>query len=396
MLGTLIEKLSALLSKGAFVASFIPLLAFVAANFALLAVIHLPSRLWFLRHKTDAEFISAAVLAFLIAALIFATINTWLRELMEGRFWPARICGALIKGQRDRLQVLTDENRRLQRNVRGMRRAPRWTKDLKDARETYPKTADLVYNRDGPAGSLIRDLTERKKRGELIEPETLARAVDQLTSELRITPMSPELDADQVELNDIIRFSLMKNRSEFVRVFKQRQFNFPDDEIDPVAPTAMGNIAFSIRSYARSRYRVDIETFWTRLQKVMQGEPFYAVLQDAKVQLDFLVSLFWLSLVSTAAWLIALATLGYSLWLYLAIAIAGPLAVWTEYWLALQNYRGFADLMRSSVDMYRMRLLKELNLSEPSGSREEALLWDALLDRMAYGKDFYLSYRRSE
>src|SRR5262249_38840088 len=104
----------------------------------------------------------------------------------------------------------------------------------------------------------------------------------------------------------------------------------------------------------------------------------------------------WLSVVSTAAWLMSLAFLGYSLWLYVAIALTGPFAIWAFYRLALQNHRAFADLMRSSADTYPIPFLKAFQLTEPTASREEAALWQAIQDRMDYGKDFNLGYRRSE
>jgi len=395
MLGTLIEKLSALLSKGAFIASFIPLLAFAAANTALLAAVHQPTRAWFMSHRADPELIGGGVLAFFIGALMFAAINTRLRELMEGRFWPAPIRGAFTERQRDRLRQLVKENT-LQRAMRRMRSAPQWKETLKQARSATPKTPGRVYNTAGRAGRLIRYLHRLKVRGEVIDPKHLKIAVNGLKRELRITPMSLPLDADQVKLVSIIDSNGPQIASEIIRIFNERQFNFPSDERDPLAATAMGNIALSIQSYALSRYQLNIETSWTRFQKVMQGEAFYAVLQDAKVQLDFLVSLYWLGLVSTAGWLIALASFGYSLRPFLAIAICGPCAVWAAYRLALQNYRAFAYLMRSSIDMYRMRLLKELNVSEPMGSEEEKMLWQALQSRLDYGRDFYMGYRRSE
>ena len=89
MLGTIIEKLSSLLSKGAFLASFVPLLAFVVANGALLAAVYYPFRKWILEEKTNAELISAAVILFLAGSLIFASINTRLRELLEAPWSPS-------------------------------------------------------------------------------------------------------------------------------------------------------------------------------------------------------------------------------------------------------------------------------------------------------------------
>ena len=143
-----------------------------------------------------------------------------------------------------------------------------------------------------------------------------------------------------------------------------------------------------------SRYHLDVERVWTRLQKVMQGEAFYAILQESKTQLDFLVSLFWLASAFTVIWLVAFAALGHSLPIFLAVGLAGPLAVWALWELALQNYRAFADLMRCSVDMYRLALLEQLRLPQPGSSEEEARIWTALQNRMDYDNKFSLSYRQ--
>src|SRR5947199_6296915 len=159
MLGTLIEKLSALLSKAAFVASFIPLLAFMAANIALLSAVNRPFRSWIVAHRTDAEFISGIVIAFFIGALILSTINTSLREVMEGRYWPRKTCAAFTKNQSDRLQALNLEYTGLQGARRIMNRlSPRWTETLKDSRGREPKNPNQAYNSAGQAGSLIREL----------------------------------------------------------------------------------------------------------------------------------------------------------------------------------------------------------------------------------------------
>src|SRR6266704_1877335 len=106
MLGTIIEKLSSFISKSAFLTSFIPLLSFVVFNAALLAFVHLPFREWLLSQKTNPEFISAAVITFLLASLVFATINTRLREIMEGHYWPPAICRSFTEAQQRRLDDL--------------------------------------------------------------------------------------------------------------------------------------------------------------------------------------------------------------------------------------------------------------------------------------------------
>src|SRR5437763_10969530 len=155
MLGTIIEKLSSLLSKGAFLASFVPLLAFVVANGALLAAVYYPFRKWILEEKTNAELISAAVILFLAGSLIFASINPRLRELLEGKFWPRSVCGAFTASENRRLNNLNKEYSSLQKNQRSLeRKNDEWTRSLKAARAAEPKNPRRKYDPSGKAASM--------------------------------------------------------------------------------------------------------------------------------------------------------------------------------------------------------------------------------------------------
>ena len=72
-----------------------------------------------------------------------------------------------------------------------------------------------------------------------------------------------------------------------------------------VAPTALGNVGANMQSYAWTRYGLNLATFWSRLQPVLQKhQDFYAVLQEAKVQLDFLVASVFLSAATTIVWVL--------------------------------------------------------------------------------------------
>lgn len=50
-----------------------------------------------------------------------------------------------------------------------------------------------------------------------------------------------------------------------------------------VAATAFGDVGRSMQSYAVSRYRLDLASFWSRLQPLVQKhQEFYGGLQDAR------------------------------------------------------------------------------------------------------------------
>ena len=55
----------------------------------------------------------------------------------------------------------------------------------------------------------------------------------------------------------------------------------------------------------------NLDVFWTRLQKVVAADAnFYSTVQDAKMQVDFLVALIWYTLFFTLVWVIALSLMG--------------------------------------------------------------------------------------
>ena len=165
-----------------------------------------------------------------------------------------------------------------------------------------------------------------------------------------------------------------------------------------IAATAFGNVGESMQHYAFSRYRINLAVFWSRLQPlVQQHKEFYAGLQDAKVQLDFMVVCVFLSAFSTAVWLVVLPIWASVGWLLLAVVVLGPLLSRLFYLAATENYVAFGELVRSSVDLYRFDLLDALHVARPRSLRDERVLWDALRRVSAAGQEGVdLSYRHHE
>ena len=211
----------------------------------------------------------------------------------------------------------------------------------------------------------------------------------------RATPEGSEaeqrLDRDFVRLGELFTYAAERLEDEYIRLFNEKEFNFSRYH---VSPTQMGNIADSVRSYAQLRYRMNLDFFWSRFQQVLQGQrDFYQTLLDAKTQLDFAVSFFWLTVASTVIWFILLPILAHSIYPFVAVAVLGPLLARGWYLVAVQNYRSFADLMRSSVDLFRVSLIDALNIPKPADSAAERELWDKLNHRYCYGEDVLISYK---
>ena len=125
----------------------------------------------------------------------------------------------------------------------------------------------------------------------------------------------------------------------------------------------MGNLAGTLRSYAQSRYGMPLDILWTRFQRALQeDEKLNSSLQDAKVQLDFLVSLAWVAGVFILFWSVVLAFWSQSLVAFLALLVVGPFLVYLLYRLACQAYLTFSEVMRSAVDLHRLDLLTALRM----------------------------------
>src|SRR5262249_21743504 len=155
---------------------------------------------------------------------------------------------------------------------------------------------------DGKSGDAVEALKKVRNlytRGAAIPSATLKNAVRLLAEELKKNDrrQAQKLEDDQRELLDRMDNAEDAWAAREVQSFNEKEFQFGRGE---VAPTAMGNVAQSMQSYAYSRYRLNLETFWSRLQLVLQAnKDFYANLLDAKTQLDFLVACCWLSALTT-------------------------------------------------------------------------------------------------
>jgi hypothetical protein len=236
--------------------------------------------------------------------------------------------------------------------------------------------------------------------GRALLPDDLKRAVSALFKALREnatnlrSPSSEALYQAYDDLNKGVKYAADRLQWERIRLRNLRQFNYPGT-MDPtpersthnlLAPTMAGNIGRTMRSYAITRYNLDLDIFWTRLQKAIQqaSSDYYAALQDAKVQVDALVVLCWLTALFTAIWSVAFVFVYPSVRAFLAVAIAGPMIARGLYLAACHHYRVFADLVRGCVDLFRFALIADLRLALPYGIDEERDLWKVLGDRTAY------------
>jgi len=403
-LSGLIEKLQSLFTPAFLVSSVTPLFCFILFNGTFLAQYSDTVNGWvsdyFLTGTANKTIVGACLsVALLVAAYVFSTLNLTLREILEGRHLPKGLTDTLTTSETTRLSQLETQFTELKRDRRRLTRSvPAWEATLRLAVATDKNGKKAVFTEDNATHRDIRALLSQKWRGELIACAQLEAAVKGLAGELTANRSNPEgsddeqrLDRDFIRLGELFKYAAERLEDEYIRLFNEKEFNFSRYH---VSPTQMGNIADSVRSYAQLRYRMNLDFFWSRFQRVLQGQrDFYQTLLDAKTQLDFAVSFFWLTVASTVIWFVLLPFLAHSVYPFIAVAVLGPVLARVWYLVAVQNYRSFADLMRSSVDLFRVSLIEALNIPTPADSAAERELWDKLNHRYCYGEDILISYK---
>jgi hypothetical protein len=397
-LSSLLEKLTGLFTPAFLISSVTPLFCFILVNAAILGQFNHTVSAWvqsyFLLGIAPKTVIAAIVsITLLVIAYVFSTLNLSLRQILEGEYLPTSVASRLRDSETARLNALLKEFRGFQKTRWQLSRQWRsWLEELQEARGKGIALNTCNYPENSDVHASLANLEEMRWRGDLITAETVQNQVDLLknslttnSAELRDSQDSRRLDRDHRLIVDLIGYARQRAEEDNIELFNKREFNFSRFK---VAPTRMGNIAESINSYAQSRYGMNLVFFWARLQKVLQGKSeFYKTLQDAKTQLDFAVSLFWLTVGSTVLWLFVLPFVSRTWLPLIGVWAVGPVLARIWYLLAIQNYRSFADLVRSSLDLFRFEVLTQLKIPLPPDSDAEPRLWDNLNRRFGYNEE---------
>ncbi len=410
-LSALIDKLSTLVSKAYVFSAFIPVLVFGFINGTLLWFHSRSFHRWAEAHvdKPSAFAVGSIVVGLAVAAYMLLSVNTFLREALEGKYLFEPVRSHLVARQRDKLNAIWNSYVAARDDRLGVSESiPNWRKELGDAAAAgikgHPK--ENRYNQDSVVARSIAVLRKKRDAAETITFADLDDAARTLRAELAQNDESEKgpdddraaarsrLRTDRIFLIDLFDYAERTLLADEMRFLNRRQFEFGD----VAAPTVMGNIAASVYAWAMTRYSMNLATFWSRLQPGLQADSnFYTVLQDAKFQLDFLIACCWMSALTWLAWTIALIFLKTSLSAWLLVTIAGPFLTYFFYRLAATSYASFGDIMRTSVDLYRFSVLRAMHIPIPAGIAQERRTWEVLQKLTVFGQEnVELSYAKDE
>jgi len=382
---SVIGALTSLLPKSFIFGAYVPVLIFGFINFGLTYLLSA----WF-RHVTAMLVTSplALVVAFVLTvvlAYVTSSVNDFLREFLEGRY--ARWLGPLKEPFRDNERRRREVFQRAYQRARSARyrleqRAAVWQDELRNSATKgvakHP-TATTAYNRHSdPAARGLRDLRLRLVRSQGVKPTLVEDVVRKMATALETH--NETLDADLAnDHRDLVAIGVTVLSAATEAEYDAARNVMTYFGTGTPEPTRMGNIAAAIRSYAVSRYGMDMSTFFTRLQTLLvkKEDKAYPIVLDAKTQLDFLVTCCWFSAATTIIWYLVLVAQG-NLTTFLWLAALGPGATVAFYYLAAENYVAYAECVKAALDINRFALLTAIDIPLPGSNREERRLWGAL------------------
>jgi hypothetical protein len=409
MLTSLVTELQTLVSKYFVIGAFVPVLAFAFINGVLLYVEFDWFHAWASSQITGtarAFDVAAVGIGLAVVAYVLWGVSAFLIRVLEGRHlspdsWLGKTLSAI---QLQRFRDLRGKYFEARNSTLEIARltAP-WTNTLIDAStqglnkkdaqgQDIPNPTNDYDGVTGPAATALAALRQQRVDGDDIPVADLRAAVNALATELRTNNIRVPhptagtiLQDDRRDLLTIIEYAKDRWQAREVSLANQLQWRFG---VRDIAPTAFGNVAAALENYGLTRYGINLPTFWSRLLTVLQAEKDYlTVIEDAKVQLNFLVSCCWLAVFTTATWAVVLLARGSSISRFVITMIAGPILVRICYVAAVENYVAFGEVVRSAVDLRRLKLLEALHIQRPTSLRDERRVWEALQRVTTYGQE---------
>jgi hypothetical protein len=157
-----------------------------------------------------------------------------------------------------------------------------------------------------------------------------------------------------------------------------------------ILPTRLGNAIKAFEEYPYLQYGMDAITLWPRIVAVTSKD-YLTGIDDAKTSLDFFLNASFLSAITSAVLLlIGLAfkrpfanDLTFILW---AVEVAGlAVASWLFYRSSISRAAGWGEMVKSTFDLYRWALLKQLGYSQKFVTRQsERDTWREISQQIIY------------
>lgn len=168
--------------------------------------------------------------------------------------------------------------------------------------------------------------------------------------------------------------------------YERIYFTFPfPNEPNEVMPTRFGNIIKNSELYSYHRYDMDAVLLWPRIFAVLP-ETYVKTIDDAKGSLDFMLIVSCLSALFAFITGIYLIIVQGAWWLFLLCFLGGMTIAWLAYESALEAAITYGQLIKSTFDLYKGELWKQLGYEQPKSLDEERDSWRSLYELIYKGE----------
>jgi hypothetical protein len=409
MFSQVLDKFSSWFGHTFLLARFFPWLLFAVANVGL-TYLAFPSSRGFIDGDiagiaSGAKLVDSLIIFGAIGVIAYATSPAvrFITELLEGEILPVWMTRPLLLRESYRAD---QGNKRRIKIFEARANLPSLDEIVSTLAEAKKTGAGLGRALDAKSIeeslSRILVLRMRKSLNHPIQRQELLDAVEWLAAAMRLNCSEPNRLKTYVEgqerdlatrLNNLHR-EFVENLAPYAKEIagkrEDRQianaekrfataYASPTPVIFDIAPTYLGNEAAALRAYCKSRYGMDFEFFWPRLELALRNDDkMNAALTNARIQLEFSILSFILSGLFFVGWLLILLGVGRSaLAIVLVAGLTQPVtALWL--WIVHQSYAALAEVMRAVVDVSRFELLKALHQPLPRTLDAERRLWERL------------------
>jgi hypothetical protein len=146
-----------------------------------------------------------------------------------------------------------------------------------------------------------------------------------------------------------------------------------------VMPTRLGNILRGAERYPYDRYKADAVLVWPRLYPLLPDNVITSMAQ-ARESMEFLLILSALATIFGTVSGIYLLVIAASVWLFLLCFWGGLAVAILAYRSSLGAAQLYAELLRSTFDLYRLDVLTAMRLPAPTGAAAERQRWTEVSD----------------
>jgi hypothetical protein len=406
MLGSALDKTTALVGRAFVIAAYFPILLFSLAIIIFLVAAHgyeEVAKIWE-NYKTNRDvFLIGFVLMTIAAAYLLMIVNPVIKRVVEGSYDLNWIAKKLRRSQISKFE--------------------KHLHDVSNAREIYHEISKNAHDEvqglqglyrqkitggeddEGLSGFNEEDLTSVENT--ILELKNRSSSPEQMVLIPLTRKMEMILQSDcPIEKIDPLQSALVglweRCRKAATNEYSQKVIDFHsrypvEAGVAGVRPTTLGNIFAAIWEYSFVRYGIDAAFFWPRLQKIIPQD-YLKVVQDARISYDFTVAMMFLFFMLAVFGLVYSLTMG-STWddifwpvgsIFVVICV---FAVVVFRLVAVEAARSLGMLVQSCFDLFRFKLLDDLEFSRPETHEEEKELWAKISQFMIFGGILSVNYK---